>query len=85
MLAASKEKDDCICEYGIEAFQKDPKQAEQEISLLIQDPLVRDYFWLKITREYNSSTQRYCQKITDQILQKRCITLVRRPHLYRED
>ena len=50
----------------------------------MHDSLVRDYIWLKVTREYNPASQKYCQKIQDKTLKERCITLVRRPHLYKE-
>ena len=73
-----------MCEHGVSLFVHDPQKAEKEIPTLIQDPLVLDYFWLKLTREYNSASNRYCMKINDRILQDRCVTLVRRPHLYRE-
>ena len=83
-LAPSTKRDDCFSQHAVEWFQNDATTAETEIASMVQDPLILDYIWLKVTREYNPSTQHYCFKIKDSILKERCTTLVRRPHLYRE-
>ena len=83
-LAPSNQGDDCLSTHVVELFKKDPKKAQKELPSLVQDPIILDYLWLKVTREYNPATQDYCQKIKDTLLKNRCITLVRRPHLYRD-
>ena len=84
-LSKGEARDDCFSHHIITMFENNPQKAEQDVSTLILDPLVRDYIWLKATREYNPASQRYCQKIQDKTLKDRCITLVRRPHLYKEN
>ena len=83
-LSKGEARDDCFSHHVITMFQKNAKKTEQDVATLIHDPLVRDYIWLKATREYNPASQKYCQKIQDKTLRERCITLVRRPHLYKE-
>ena len=83
-LSKGEARDDCFSHHVITMFKDNPQKTEQDVAALIHDPLVRDYIWLKVTREYNPASQRYCQKIQNKTLKERCITIVRRPHLYKE-
>jgi len=83
-LQKGEKKDDCLSIHGVELFEKNPKNAKKTIQEAISDPLIRDFIWLKVTREYNPATQEYCKEINNKALKERCITLVRRPHLHRE-
>jgi hypothetical protein len=84
-LSAGALRDDCLSHHAVSLFRSSPQKAEKDISSMVLDPLVLDYIWLTVTREYNPASQRYCQKIKDKTLKDRCITLVRRPHLYKEN
>ena len=79
------ERDDCWSVHIVERFEKDPVLAEKTVSEDISDPQIRDFIWLKVTREYNPSTRRYCEKIKDKALADRCLVLVSRPHLHRDE
>ena len=83
-LSPSSDRDDCLSEHAVSLFVQDPKKAEKELISMVKDPIILDYIWLKVTREYNPASQKYCFKIKDKALRDRCATLVRRPHLYRE-
>ena len=83
-LSKGEARDDCFSHHVVTMLNSNAPKTEQDIATLIHDPLVRDYIWLKATREYNPASQKYCQKIQDKTLKERCITLVRRPHLYKE-
>ncbi len=83
-LSKGEARDDCFSHHVITLLQNNAQKTEQDVATLIHDPLVRDYIWLKVTREYNPVSQKYCQKIQDKTLKERCVTLVRRPHLYKE-
>ena len=83
-LPPSSNRDDCLSEHAVSLFVKDEKNAEIELISMVQDQIILDYIWLKVTREFNPSSQKYCFKIKDKALRDRCATLVRRPHLYRE-
>ena len=83
-LSKGKQRDDCLSEHVVELFRKDPVSARKKLPELTQDPIILDYLWLKVTREYNPATRDYCLDIQDRILKQRCLTLVQRPHLYRE-
>ena len=83
-LSKGEQKDDCFSIHAVELFELDPQTAKKTVRESISDPLIRDFIWLKVTREYNPATQEYCKEIEDKTLKERCITLVRRPHLHRE-
>ena len=83
-LSRSSQRDDCLSTHAVDLFKRNPQKATQELPNLVLDPVILDYIWLKVTREYNPATQDYCKKIKDNLLKKRCVTLVRRPHLYRD-
>ena len=82
-LPKGESKDDCFSIHAVTLFEKDPKAAKKTIREEISDPLIRDFIWLKVTREYNPATQEYCKEMETKVLKERCITLVRRPHLHR--
>lgn len=83
-LSKGEVRDDCVSHHVIAMFENNPQKAERDVATLMHDSLVRDYIWLKVTREYNPASQKYCQKIQDKTLRERCTTIVRRPHLYKE-
>jgi len=66
-----------------EVFRHDPSAGEAWVSG-IEDPLVRDYAWLAVTREVDLRGKRYCDRIETRELAERCLTLVSRPHLLQE-
>ena len=83
-LAEGPKRDDCWSVHILDAFRKDPVHAEKIVEKEIEDPQIQDFIWLKVTREYNPSTRRYCEKIRDRALAERCTVLVSRPHLHRD-
>lgn len=83
-LPKGERRDDCLSIHVVELFEQDPKKAKQTVQELVFDPLIRDFIWLKVTREYNPATQEYCKEILNKALKDRCTTLARRPHLHRE-
>ena len=83
-LQKGTDKDDCYGHFIVEIFQQDSKKGMQIIQQEVSDPNVQDFLWLEITRKVDPTTTRYCQLIQSQTLNKRCKTLVSRPHLHRE-
>ena len=83
-LSKGTARDECLSEHVVDLFRTDPTAAKKQLPDLVQDPIILDYLWLKVTREYNPATRDYCMLTQDRILKQRCLTLVQRPHLYRE-
>ena len=68
----------------MEVFNKDPSKGVKVVQEQISDQQIRDFIWLKVTREYNPATREYCDLIQDKTLKERCHTLSSRPHLHRD-
>jgi hypothetical protein len=49
----------------------------------IQDDLTSDFVQLELSRRYHPKDPKMCQKIKNNDIRERCMTLVRRPHLLR--
>ena len=77
-------RDDCWSDHIHSVFKQDEAQGMKVIREQISDPLIADYLWLTITREYNPSTRKYCEQINNASLKERCMVLVSRPHLHRD-
>lgn len=82
-LSDAKTRDECFVEVTAGVFGQSAEAGEAMVRE-VSDPLVRDYILLKVTREVDSSSYRYCDQIQTPELATRCRTLVQRPHLHRE-
>lgn len=82
-LAAGKDRDECYAQVAPEVFRRDPKLGD-EIAQRIEDPMIRDFVYLTVTREIDPGSPRWCEKIEEDALESRCRVLVSRPHLHRE-
>lgn len=74
----------CLVEVLPPLFKTQPEEALQIAEREISDPLQRDFLYLKVTRDVDPSTPRYCDKIQDEKIRERCRVLVSRPHLHRD-
>ena len=83
-LPIGSSKDNCLSRYIVDIFKADPGNGIAVVKNQISEQSIRDFIWLKITREYNPATREYCDLIVDHILQKRCHSLSSRPHLHRD-
>ncbi len=83
-LSQGEERDDCWSTHILELVKKNEKQAIKVVEEQVESQQIKDFIWLQITREYNPATRKYCAKIQDKALAKRCQTLVSRPHLHRD-
>ena len=84
VLQKGKDKDNCFSIYIVEVFREDPSQGIKVVQEEISEQQIRDFIWLKVTREYNPATREYCDRIQDKTLKERCHTLSSRPHLHRD-
>ncbi len=82
-VLSSSEKDECYAKVAPEVFRTDPVAGQALVEQKIADVTVRDFVYLKVTREVDPSTTRYCERIQDRVLADRCRVLVSRPHLHR--
>lgn len=83
-LAMGSPKDNCLSTYIVDIFKKDPANGVSVVKNHVSDQSIKDFIWLKVTREYNPATREYCQLIEDKILKERCHSLSSRPHLHRD-
>lgn len=83
---AGEARDNCWLEHATTLFREtdDRSAAIATIQAQVEDPRVRDFIWLSITREVDPSSFVYCKMIEEQALAERCRVLVSRPHLHRE-
>lgn len=82
-VLSSSAKDECYAKVAPEIFRTDPAAGQSLVEEKITDVTVRDFVYLKVTREVDPSTTRYCDRIQDRVLADRCRVLVSRPHLHR--
>ena len=83
-LPVGANKDNCLSTHIVDVFKADPVKGVAVVKNEISEQPIRDFIWLKITREYNPATREYCDLIEDKILQERCHSLSSRPHLHRD-
>jgi len=74
--------DSCYGEVLPDLFRTDPNGADQLVQARIQDPMVRDFVYLTVTREIDPSTYRWCERMQEKVLIERCRVIVGRPHLH---
>jgi len=74
--------DSCYGEVLPDLFKTDPDGADQLVQAKIQDPMVRDFVYLTVTREIEPSTYRWCDRMEESVLIERCRVIVGRPHLH---
>lgn len=76
-------RDECYAVVLPPLFRTDPAKGIQLTDNAVSDQTVRDFIWLTVTREVDPNTNKYCDRIKDQVLAERCRVLVSRPHLHR--
>jgi hypothetical protein len=76
-------KNECYAKVAPELFRTDPEAGIKLVQTEITDTTIQDFVFLKVTREIDPSTPRYCELIQDKVLADRCRVLVSRPHLHR--
>ena len=74
--------DSCYGEVLPDLFRTDPDGADTIAQSKIQDPMVRDFVYLTVTREIDPSTYRWCERMQEAVLIERCRVIVGRPHLH---
>jgi len=82
-LMAGAKRDTCYVEHAVALFRQQGNQAIATILREVSDPVARDFIWLTLTRDVDSSTERWCHRIESEAIAERCRVLVRRPHLHR--
>lgn len=82
-MGGGSKRDACWATVAVELFQADPRAATARIEAEVEDPQIRDFIWLTITREVDPRTKRYCARIQSPTIAERCNVLVHRPHLHR--
>jgi hypothetical protein len=81
--AASPARDECFAAFLPALFELDPMAAGALTESDIQDPLVRDFVYLQVTRDVDPAGGRWCDRISAPVVAERCRVLARRPHLQR--
>ncbi len=76
--------DECYQRVAPAVFRQSPEAGIALVEEKIQDPTVRDFVYLSVTREVDPNTTRYCDRIKDKTFADRCRVLVSRPHLHRD-
>ncbi len=76
-------RDECYAVVLPTLFRADPARGINLTESEVTDQTVKDFIWLTVTREVDPNTNKYCDRIKDQVLAERCRVLVSRPHLHR--
>ena len=76
--------DECYQRVAPAVFRQNPDAGIALVEEKIQDPTVRDFVYLSVTREVDPNTTRYCDRIKDKTFADRCRVIVSRPHLHRD-
>lgn len=76
-------RDDCYAQVAASVFRADPARGVAMVESDVTDQTVRDFIWLTVTRDVDPNTNKYCDRIVDEVLAERCRVLVSRPHLHR--
>ena len=87
MLSQGPERDECWSLQAVALFQQNrdnPTQAETVIDEQVENPDIKDFIWLEVTKGFAPQSYRYCERIANEALKERCKTIVSRPHLHRE-
>jgi hypothetical protein len=82
-MAASVARDECYAAQLPELFLTEPRAASNMVQERIDDPLVRDFVYLTVSRDLDPAGGRWCERISSEVVAERCRVLVRRPHLQR--
>jgi hypothetical protein len=82
-MEPSPERDECYAAFLPDRFAVDPMQAGELTERNIEDPLVRDFVYLQVTRDIDPAGGRWCERISATVVAERCRVLARRPHLQR--
>lgn len=77
-------RDECYLVVAPAVFKADPQAGITLVETGISDPLTRDMAWYNVTTKVDPYSTKYCERIQDQTLAKRCGDIVSRPHLHRE-
>ncbi len=82
-LDPSPARDECYATFLPDLFMTDPPAAAELVERSIEDPLVRDFVYLQVTRDIDPAGGRWCERISEGPVAERCKVLARRPHLQR--
>ena len=77
-----EDRDQCLATEILTHYKDDPGKYELQLNT-IHSHSVRDYVLLELTRSINPHSRERCDLIKSKTIQKRCLTLVSRPHLHR--
>ena len=78
-----QDREACFADRILQQYESEP----QNMLLLLDKKLSstkHDFVLMELTRQYHPQSRHLCQKITDSILQERCMMMVSRPHLQRK-
>ncbi len=76
-------RDECYATFVPALFASDPRAAAELVEARIEDPLVRDFVYLQVSRDLDPAGGRWCDLISAPVVAERCHVLARRPHLQR--
>lgn len=82
-MQAGSPRDECFATYLSALFGSDPRAAGELVEEHIEDPLVRDFVYLQVSRDLDPAGGRWCDRISAEVVAERCYVLARRPHLQR--
>jgi hypothetical protein len=82
-MQASSTRDECYAAFVPALFGSDPRAAAEVVEERIEDPLVRDFVYLQVSRDLDPAGGRWCDRISAEVVAERCHVLARRPHLQR--
>jgi hypothetical protein len=83
-MGAAAERDECYLVVAPLVFKTDAAAGIALVEEGITDPLTRDIAWYNVTKQVDPHSNKYCDRMSDPTLQKRCRDVVSRPHLHRE-
>ncbi len=82
-IDAATARDECYAELLFERLAANPEEVAERVEELIEDPLVRDFVYLRAARELEPASGRWCEHIHTGSVAERCRLLASRPHLHR--
>jgi len=83
-MSSASDRDECYLVVAPLVFKTDAAAGIRLVEEGISDPLTRDIAWYNVTKQVDPHSNKYCDRMSDPTLQKRCRDVVSRPHLHRE-
>ena len=78
------ERDNCYTQTLPKLFCTDEAAGVKLVEEGVGDQVSRDFVWLQVTSKVDPYTSRWCDRIVDETLKKRCLAHRERPHLHKD-